>query len=169
MSDEKSFQYVRSIAAFSCCTYADDTTIYECNSDLDTIISRLETDSSILAKWFSENYMKHNEEKCHFMIFGNKSKDSVIAIGKSIIKESEYQKLLGLTFDIKLSFTKHVQYLCKKAHPKLHALARLSNYIDPIKLRLILDAFLKSQFNYCPLVWMFHDRRANANKVKQSL
>ena len=30
-----------------------------------------------------------------------------------------------------------------------------------------MDAFIKSQFNYCPLVWMFHDRRANAklNKV----
>ena len=30
-----------------------------------------------------------------------------------------------------------------------------------------MDAFIKSQFNYCPLVWMFHERRANAklNKV----
>ena len=151
----------------SVCNYADDTTIYACNSNLDTIINRLETDSSILAKWFSENYMKLNEEKCHFMIFGNRSKGSVVAIGKSTIKESEYEKLLGVTFDKKLSFTKHVQDLCKKAHQKLHALARLSNYIDPIKLKLLMDAFITSQFNYCPLVWMFHDRRANAkiNKV----
>ena len=153
----------------SVCNYADDTTIYACNSNLDTIINRLETDSSILAKWFSENYMKLNEEKCHFMIFGNKNKDSVVAIGKSTIKESEYEKLLGVTFDKKLSFTKHVQDLCKKAHQKLHALARLSNYIDPIKLKLLMDAFITSQFNYCPLVWMFHDRRANAkiNKVTE--
>ena len=82
----------------SVCNYADDTTIYACNSDLDTIMNRLETDSSILAEWFSENYMRLNEEKCHFMIFGNKSKDSVVAIGKSTIKESEYEKLLGVTF-----------------------------------------------------------------------
>ena len=151
------------------CNYADDTTIYACNSDLDTIVNRLETDSSILAKWFTENYMKLNEEKCHLMIFGNKSKDSLVAIGESTIKESKYEKLLGVTFDKKLSFTKHVQDLCKKAHQKLHALARLSNYIDPIKLKLLMDAFIKSQFNYCPLVWMFHDRRANAklNKVSE--
>ena len=32
----------------SVCTYAYDTTIYACNSDLDTIINRFETDSSIL-------------------------------------------------------------------------------------------------------------------------
>ena len=151
----------------SVCNYADDTTIYACNSDIDIIINRLETDSSILTKWFSENYMKLNKEKCHFMIFGNKSKESVVTIGKSTIKESEHKKLLGVAFDKKLSFTKHAQDLCNKANQKLHALARLSNHIDPIKLQLIIDALIKSQFNYCPLVWMFHDRRANTklNKV----
>ena len=61
---------------------------------------------SILAKWFSENYMKLYEEKSHFMISGNKIRDSLVAIGKSTIKESEYEKLLGATFDKKLSFTK---------------------------------------------------------------
>ena len=101
------------------------------------------------------------------MIFGNKCKDSVVAIGKSTIKETEYEKLLGVTFDKKLSFTNHVQDLCKKAHQKVHAFSQLSNYIDSIKLKLLMDAFIKSQFNYCPLVWMFHNRRANAklNKV----
>ena len=37
------------------CNYADDITIYACNSKLNTIVHRLETDSSVLAKWFSEN------------------------------------------------------------------------------------------------------------------
>ena len=64
--------------------------------------------------------MTLNEEKRHFMIFGNKSKDSVVAIGKSAIKESEYENLLGVPFDKKLSFTKHVQDLCKEAQQKLH-------------------------------------------------
>ena len=47
--------------------------------------------------------------------------------------------------------------------------ARLSNYIDAIKVQLLMDAFIKPQFNYCPLVWMFHDRRANTklNKVRE--
>ena len=91
-------------------------------------------------------------------------------VGLTIIKFC-YQILhfCGVTSDKKLSFTKHVQDLCKKAHQKLHALARLFNYIDPIKLKLLMDAFITSQFNYCPLVWMFHDRRANAkiNKVTE--
>ncbi len=113
--------------------------------------------------------MKLNEDKCHLMIFGNKCKDSVVTIGNSIIKESDYEKLLGVTFDKKLSFTKHVEDLCKKANQKLHALARLSNYTDPVKLKLLMDAFINSQFNYCPLVWMFHDRTINSkvNKIRE--
>ena len=42
------------------------------------------------------------------------------------------------------------------------ALARLSNYIDPIKSEILMNSFIRSQFNYCPLVWMFHDRATNS-------
>ena len=32
-----------------------------------------------------------------------------------------------------------------------------------------MDAFIKSQFNYCPLVWMSHDRTINSmvNKIRE--
>ena len=100
----------------SFCNYANDTTTFTCNSDLYTIRNIVETDSSIVVKCFSEKYMKLNEGTCHFMVFGNKIKDSVVAIGKSTIKESNHEKFLAVTFDKKLIFTKHVQNLCKKAH-----------------------------------------------------
>ena len=54
------------------CNYAEDTTIYACNSDLETVSNRLDTGSSILAKWFSENCMKLDKEKHNFFIFSNK-------------------------------------------------------------------------------------------------
>ena len=62
-------------------------------------VNRLETDSVILAKWFSEDYVKLNDDNCHLVIFGNKCKDPVVTIGNSIIKESDYKKFLGVTFD----------------------------------------------------------------------
>ena len=51
----------------------------------------------------------------------------------------------------------------KRQTKKIIALARLSNYTDLVKLKLLRDALIKSQFNYCPLVWMFHDRTINSN------
>ena len=96
------------------------------------------------------------------MIFGNKCSKATVTIRSSTIKESEYKKLLGITFDKKLSFRKHIGDLCKKVNQTLHALARLSTYIDPLKLEILINSIIISQFNYCPLVWMFHDRVLNS-------
>ena len=60
--------------------------------------------------------MKLNGDKCHLMIFDNKCKDLVVNIGNSTIKESDCEKRLGVTFDKKLGFVKHVEDLCKKAN-----------------------------------------------------
>ena len=56
-----------------------------------------------------------------------------------------------------------------KLYGARQALARLSNYIDKDKLRLIMKAFITSQFSYCPLVWMFHSRGLNKriNKIHE--
>ena len=86
--------------------------------------------------------MKLNYDKCHLMIFGNKTNDATIKIGSSEIKESTSEKLRGITFDKKLSFTKHVEDLCKKAN-QLHALARVSNLMDSIKVETLKNAFIK--------------------------
>ena len=59
--------------------------------------------------------------------------------------------------------------MCKQASQKLHALARISHFISTDKLKLLMKAFIDSQFNYCPLVWMFHNRNLNnrINKIHE--
>ena len=78
------------------------------------------------------------------MTFGDKSSKATVTIRTSIICESDYEKLLGITFDKKLSFRKHVEDLCKRTNQKLHAFARLSVYIDPIKLEILMNFFINS-------------------------
>ena len=106
--------------------------------------------------------MKLNDDKCHLMIFDHRCSKATVTVTNLTIGESDYEKLLGITFNKKLSFRKHVVDLCKKANQNLHALARLSTYIDPIKLEILMNSFIKSPFNYCPLVWRFHDRVLNS-------
>ena len=134
------------------CNHAYDITNFACDSTLETIMRRLETGGTLVAKWFSDNYW--NDDKYHLVIFGDKYSKAIATI--------IYEKLLGITFDGKLSFRTHVEDLCKKANQKLHALARLSTYIDPIKLEIVTKYFANSQFNYCPLVCMFHERVLNS-------
>ena len=99
------------------CNYADDTTIFACHPDLDTIIKQLEEDSSVIVKWFSDNFLKLNDDKCHMIVFGDKSTEATVSIGNSRINESECEKLLGMTFDKKLSF-KNMLMICLKRPTK---------------------------------------------------
>ena len=156
-----------SIQETDICNYADDTTIYTCDMRLENVISMLENDSKIIIEWFGNNYMKLNEDKCHFMIFGERTnQDVVINIGNCTVDNSQEEKLLGVLIDSNLNFEKHVSNICKKAANKLFALSRMSTYLGTDKLRLLMRAFVTSQFQYCPLVWMFHSRKMN-NKINR--
>ena len=76
-----------------------------------------------------------------------------------IIKASKPEKLLGININHFLTPNENVSKLCKKASQKLHAIARISSYLNKNKLRLIMNAFFSSQFGYWQLFWMFHNRR----------
>ena len=82
------------------------------------------------------------------------------------ICNSSYEKLLGVTIDTKLSFNIHIDSICKKAGLKLNALSRITPYLDFSKKKLLINAFFLSQFNYCQLVWMFHNGTIN-NKINR--
>ena len=56
--------------------------------------------------------------------------------------------------------------ICQKANRKLNALARMKTYMELPKRCLLLNAFFKVQFNYFPVVWMFHSHSLN-NKIKR--
>ena len=89
-----------------------------------------------------------------------------VNISGSLIQESNEEKLLGLTLDRRLNFKNHVSNLCRKASQKLHALARVSEYMEKSKLELTMTSLIMSHFSYCPLVWMFHDRKSY-NKINK--
>ena len=110
--------------------------------------------------------MTLNDDYYYVMILGNTNNDTTIKIGNAKIKESYSEKLLGTTFDKKLSFKKHMKDLCKNANQKFHALARVSYFMNPAKIETLMNAFIKSQFNYCPLVWMLHDRGRNPKIIE---
>ena len=53
------------------CNIADDTTPYACDISLATLLRNLENDTMSAIIWFELNYMKLNQDKCHFLMFGN--------------------------------------------------------------------------------------------------
>ena len=139
--------------------YADDTTPYATNKNVERLLEILEQNTSKLMQWFDINYMKLNEKKCQLLV--TDPNPQTVKLGNYEVNSSSSVKLLGVTIDNKLSFNEHVTKLCKKANTKLNALARISHIISTTKLRLLMKAFVESHFSYCPLIWMFHSRTLN--------
>ena len=100
--------------------------------------------------------MKANADKCHLLV--SSDENCTAKIEEFSIKNSTKEKLLGVKFDSNLSSENHVISLFKKASQKLHAFARISHYMDLNKDRILMKAFIISQFSYCPLISMFHSR-----------
>ena len=69
--------------------------------------------------------------------------------------------MIGTLFNSKFDFDEPVTSLCRSASQKLNALARVSDYMNLAQPRLIMNAFIFSQFGYYPLVWIFHSRKQN--------
>ena len=110
-------------------------------------------------EWFENNLLKSNAGK--YLLLESSSDAVNLRVSEYDTKNSEYVKLLGVKFDNKLTFEKHITDICRKASRKIYALARIAPYMDLSKRRMVMNAFFNSQFNYCPLIWMCHNRTTN--------
>ena len=79
----------------------------------------------------------------------------IIVIGNKEIKTTNSIKLLGINIDDQLKFNEHISILCSKAAVQLNALSRLQKYMKKSEKGAIINSFILSNFNYCPLVWHF--------------
>ena len=100
--------------------------------------------------------MKAYPGKCHLLLCTKSSE--VVSIDEMQITSSTAETLLGITIDSELNFENHLSATCNKVSRKINALGRIVNYMPLEKRRIVMKTFIQSQFNYCPLIWMFHSR-----------
>ena len=145
--------------------YADDCSPCEFSYTTEEVIIKLEKDANLLIEWYKNNYLKPNPQKWHLLL-SERGNELSVKIGQQLILNSEDEKVLGVFFDNRLNFKCHINKLCKKASQKLHALGRVSNFMRCNQRKIIMNAFISSQFNYCPLLWMCHSRSLNTQTNK---
>ena len=103
------------------------------------------------------------------MIFGEKNEKVKINFGETVIEESNEETLLGITPDAKFSFKTRVQSFWRTASQKLHALSRISIFMDSEKIKLMINSFALSHFSYCLLIRRFRDRKSDKkiNRIQE--
>ena len=83
-------------------SYADDNTPYIIDDTVEGVIKSLEEVSKKLFKWFHDNLIKSNADKCHLLVSTNETVK--IQMGNYNIANSKCEKLLGINFDHNLNF-----------------------------------------------------------------
>ena len=129
--------------------YADDNTPYLSGKNAEEVLNGSENVSSNLSQWITEAKLKGNASKCHLLT--SSGENVHVNIGTSQIKNSRCERLLGTDIDCKLSFENHINQICSKARTKSKTIARIVPSLNKGKRKLLMNAFFKSQFSYCPL------------------
>ena len=95
--------------------FADDTTSFVCDLNLEVVLTQLGESSELVIAWFQNNYMKLNIDKFHLLVAGHKFEHTWVRADTDEIWEDHSVKLLGVSIDNELKFDKHVLNIIKKS------------------------------------------------------
>ena len=110
--------------------YADDSTMYASDKRVSTIVDSLSHEFTILPKWFYNNFMVLNPEKCSFMLLDVDihCKPTWYVVMK-FLNTRKQEKVLGVTLDNTLNFATNLLNITKNATKKLNTLTRVQKYM----------------------------------------
>ena len=102
-----------------------------------------------------------NASKCHLLFAGYIDELLLASVGDALLCEKQSAWLLGILINSSLKFDDYVKVICKKTSQKLTAISRMSNFMSQEKRQSSIRTSFESQFDYCPLMWVFCGRTLN--------
>ena len=121
-----------------------------------------------MIEWFNDNHMQANPGKFHVIAVCQKSASVIkdFKIAGTEIKCEEQVKLLGIEIDFLLNFDAQISIICKNVARQLNVLQRLSNFLNENTRLTVFKSFIRSNFNFCPIIWHFCSQ-TNTEKLEK--
>ena len=138
--------------------FADDTNLFVKGNSIREATEKSDLILSKLKKYLQANFLHINVSKSKFIHFQSPRKTASPLIDgpkyDSIpLQCTESIKFLGVTIDHKLSWKKHITYVCNKTRSSIAQLYNMRNVI-PKNLKVsVYNAIVNSQFSYAISVW----------------
>ena len=135
--------------------YADDLKLICEVKTIDDCV-RLQNNLNRLYNWSVSNELLLNKDKCFVKSYFRKVKFLFYnyTIDDSILERPEYICDLGVTFDRKLKFDKHIENVSALAYRSLGLVIRNSSAIqDKEVLSLLFFTYVRSRLEYSSVVW----------------
>ena len=112
-----------------------------------------------------------NQSKSQFLIIKSNRSQRIekakIKLSDKYIEETSKGKLLWKHFDNKLTMLDHIKQFCKQASYKLYALARISQYLDEQKRKILRKSLSHPNL----IMWMYCQCKTNnvINRIHESI
>lgn len=136
--------------------FADDVVIWDSKpkNQSQQLISTAQTSLIELENWSSQNLMKINIQKTNYQLFSLRKKPLSITLKLEgdLLNETHEAKYLGITFDTKLTWKKHIENICTKIETKLPLLKRLAGKkwgCSTQTLNTFYQMYMKPILQYC--------------------
>ena len=125
---------------------------YASDRDITTLKISLNQDLNILVTWFSQNYLIVNGIKTQGMLLGSHTHAYVpeFFIGDTKVELANSPKILGVTFDNKLTYCEHIiSNMLKKVYAKIGVLRRLKRPMPHNVSLSLYKVYLLPLLEYC--------------------
>ena len=120
--------------------YANDSTMYTSDKRVSTVIDSLSHEFTILSKWFYNNFMVLNSDRCLFMLLGVvDSLQTNLVCGDVILKNTKHEKVFGVILDNNVNFAKHLLNITENANKQFNAFTEVQNYVITDQKKLIFS------------------------------
>lgn len=150
---------ITSAADFAFSLFADDTCLITSHSDLKILERNCNQQLVHINNWFLANRLTANRTKAstYMLTLGKRNtphpSNFSLKMGEVTLNEVDEVKYLGVIFDNKFNWRKHISYLCTKLSKSVGILSKLRYYTNVPTLLQVYDSLIKSHKCYALINW----------------
>ena len=149
--------------------FADDTNLSFAHQNIEHLFQAMNTELNAVCNWFMANKLSVNPKKTTYMIFYKnhcfRNQTTILPdlfINEIKINRVTHTKFLGINFDEKLSWKRHITSIESTLSRNLGIIRRVRQFLSHKCLKQLYFALLQPHISYGNLVW------GSTNKTKLS-
>ena len=138
--------------------YADDTTLYSAAVSEQVVSDTLSGALTNIYEWIECNKLVLNISKTKAIVLGSrhmlgKNPQLKLSIGNTQIEQVNTIKLLGVTIESSLSWSKQINNIVIKMGRGIGMARKCSAFITPSIMKSVIHSLVLSNLEYCPVIW----------------
>ena len=145
--------------------FADDTTVFTSNSDIDNVNASVNRELVGVDNWLKTNRLSQNGSKTSYTIMSNQKNELDIKIQETVIMKVSTVKFLGITLDENLTFKDHVNKVTRNISKSVGVMRRLHCQLSAKAMVKLFYSLVYSHLAYALLAWG-RSRSTNADNIK---